>query len=84
MISDDVTLQQFHQDNDSIHESEISRISGILSQIIRKDDFLAFNHEVEPEYQTKYWRQIPYPTNLTLIKGRGKVILESIKWAVPL
>ena len=42
----------------------------MIHQIIKSDDFLAFNDEVENEFKDEYWQKIPYPTCLTQIKTR--------------
>ena len=58
---DDVTLQQFHKDGDAIPQEEITRISTIIQEIIRGQNFTAFNLEIEEAFREKYWQDIPYP-----------------------
>ena len=59
-----------NKSSNDLSRKESNRICRVIDQIIKSDDYLAFNDEVENEFKDEYWQKIPYPTCLTQIKTR--------------
>ena len=51
-----------------LNPGEVERIGKIVDKIIKSNDFVAFNDEIEAGYREEYWKTMPYPTSLTQIK----------------
>ena len=72
----------------SLESSNIERISRLLGEIIKSNDYHAFNDDVEDDFHDDYWKEIAYPTCLNQIKSRIESsyyrTVEAVNWEVNL
>ena len=71
----------------TLESSNISRISRLLGQIIKSNDYDAFN-DLKDDFHGDYWKEIAYPTCLNQIKSRIESsyyrTVEAVNWEVNL
>ena len=82
--SHDIQLCQYA----SLESTNIERISRLLGEIIKNNDYHAFNDDVEDDFHDDYWKEIAYPTCLNQIKSRIESSyyrsVEAVNWEVNL